>query len=819
MKIPLSWLKEVVEIDKKISNEDIEAAFIKVGFEVEEVVVTGGDIKGPLVIGKVETIEELTGHKKPIRYVGVDCGEGNTRYIVCGARNFEVGDFVVASLPGAVLPGNFEIAARETYGRTSNGMICSARELGMGEDHTGIITLKESAEVKIGADALALLQLEDVIFDISVNPDRGYAMSLRGLGRELATALNLKYTDPVLAVKDQYEISKNGTQVKITDPAACDVIYMRTINGFDLNAATPMWMRRRIEKCGMRSISLAVDITNYVMLELGQPLHAFDADKVSGSLEIRRAGKDKEIKTLDGAVRKLDEMDLVVADEKAPLALAGVMGGESSEISESTTRIALEAARFNPQAIAQNSRKHILSSEASRRLERGVDPVLAKISSARAIELMITLGGATHIGSATAGKEVFPKSVPLNPLKISILLGAEIKEDVIAKALESVGCKVERANGDWTVTPPTWRPDLNHFSDFAEEVARLMGYDSLPNTLPVGKAGAGLTTIQRRKRFVSGYLANLGFSEVYNYPFINQEYLESLGFKGDRAKTFKIANPMSEEFPVLRTHLLPGMFQTALRNIGRGQKDVAIFEIGSVFRNLNPAESVPAISTSKRPSAAEIEKIYKSVPKQPMLMCGLVAGKLHSDGWQGSGEKFEWADAIAITSALLDSLGQKYEIVSSDFAPWHPGRCAEFRVNGKPVAHAGEIHPRVISDLNLPKRSCAFGILISELAEVEVFRATAINAMTPVIQDLALVVDGKVHASEVMAAVRNGAGPLLEDISLFDRYDKLEGGKVSLAFTLTFRAADRTLTTEEVAVYRDAAVAKAAELCGASLRA
>ena len=399
MKIPLSWLKEAVEIDDSISNEDIESAFIRVGFEVEDVLITGNDIKGPLVIGKIETIEELTGHKKPIRYVGVDCGESSTRYIVCGARNFDVGDLVVVSLPGAVLPGGFEIAARETYGRTSNGMICSARELGMGEDHTGIIVLGNSKEIskeigneigeeiKVGANALNLLELNDVIFDISINPDRGYAMSMRGLARELATALNLNFKDPALAVKDNYEINKSGVQVKISDSSACDVIYLRTIDGFNMHATTPLWMRRRIEKCGMRSISLAVDVTNYVMLELGQPLHAFDADKVSGSLNIRRAGSDKELKTLDGVIRKLDSNDLVVADEKSPLALAGTMGGESSEISPSTTRIALEAARFNPIAVAQNSRKHILSSEASRRLERGVDPVLAKISSARAIEV------------------------------------------------------------------------------------------------------------------------------------------------------------------------------------------------------------------------------------------------------------------------------------------------------------------------------------------------------------------------------------------------------------------------------------------------
>ncbi len=818
MKIPLSWLSEFVELPSKISNEEIEAAFVKVGFEVESISVQGADLKGPLKVAKVESIEELTGHKKPIRYVGLDCGEGSIRYVICGATNFAIGDLVVASLPGAILPGGFEISARETYGKTSNGMICSARELGISDEHSGIIVLPNSSEISLGQDALEVLQISDVIFDIAINPDRGYAMSVRGLGRELATSLQVAFKDPALLVNDSYEINNKGVQVNIEETSACSIIFMRTVEDFDLNAAVPMWMRRRIEKCGMRSISLAVDITNYVMLELGQPLHAFDADKVTGSLNIRKAGRDKELKTLDGVVRKLSENDLVVADEKVPLALAGTMGGESSEVSHTTTRIALEAARFNPVSVAQNSRRHILSSEASRRLERGVDPILAKLSSARAVDLMVKLGSAKHVGSSFAGKETHPATVSLDAKSISKLLGLEIDDRTIQKSLEAVGCTVKIEKEKWSVTPATWRSDLSHYSDFAEEVARLIGYDKLPMRLPTGKNGAGLTSPQKRRRFVGSYLANLGFSEVYNYPFINQQYLESLGFKGDRAKTFKIANPMSEEFPVLRTHLLPGLFQTVQRNMGRGQKDVAIFEIGTLFRNLTDLPKLAEISTAKKPSEKEISAIYSGVPKQPIMMAGVVAGKLHRDGWQGKGEKFEWSDAIELTRNLLTELGQNFEMSASDFAPWHPGRCAEFRINGKPVAHAGELHPRVISDLNLPDRSCAFGVLLSELADSAVFKSEPIKAMTPVIQDIALVVKAEVSVSSVQAAIIKGAGELLESIELFDRYDKVGDGKVSLAFTLVFRAADRTLTTEEVNQYRESAILVASKECGAQLR-
>ena len=818
MKVPLSWLKEYVSLTSKHTNEVIEDALIKVGFEVESVTVQGEDLKGPLIVAKVVSIEELTGHKKPIRFVGLDCGEKATRYVICGATNFAIDDLVIASLPGAVLPGNFVISARETYGKTSNGMICSARELGLSEEHSGIIVLPKDSQIKVGMDAIKLLDIADVIFDISVNPDRGYAMSVRGLSRELAKALKVPFKDPALLIRDKFSTNNKGVQVKIVDSSACDVIYIRTISNFDPNKATPLWMSRRIEKCGMRAISLAVDITNYVMLELGQPLHAFDANKVKGGLQIRRAGKDKELKTLDGVVRKLNSMDLVVSDSMKPLALAGTMGGESSEVTDETSEIALEAARFSPAAVAQNSRRHILSSEASRRLERGVDPALAKLSSARATQLMIELGGAKFVGSAKSGKEVLPKKVKLNPDDISKILGLKLNDKVIKGALKDVGCQISGTGRNLTITPPSWRFDLVHYSDFAEEVARQIGYEEIPLRLPIGKIGAGLSPLQKRKRMVSSYLANLGFAEVYNYPFTNQSYIESLGFTGDRAKTFKIANPMSEEFPVLRTHLLPGLFQTALRNIGRGQKDVAIFEIGSLFRNLNPLTKQELFPTGKRPSKSQIEKIYQSVPKQHLMMAGVVAGKLMPDGWQGVTVPFDWSDAIEIVKVLLTQMGQEFEIKESDFAPWHPGRCAEFRVNGKPVAHAGELHPRIVSNLNLPDRSCAFGILLSELPNSSIQKAKPINAMTPVIQDLALVVDAKVSAADLMESIKEGAGELLESIELFDRYDKLGENKVSLAFTLTFRAPDRTLTSEEVLGYRDSAVQLAAKQHGAALR-
>ena len=818
MKIPLSWLKEYVTLPAKITSEQISQAFVKVGFEIESIEEQGADLKGPLVVGKVLSIEELSEHKKPIRFVGLDVGEKKTRYVICGARNFKVNDLVVVALPGALLPGDFKISARETYGKISDGMICSAKEIGISDEHAGIIVLQEG---KIGQDAIALLDVRDVIFDVSVNPDRGYAMSVRGLARELAGSLQVKYVDPAdpkIAKKFGKNSNPKAVSVKIEDKSGADQIYIRTLDQVNVKKSTPLWMQRRIEKCGMRSISLAVDITNYVMLELGQPLHAFDAQYIMGGLRVVRAGKFTKLTTLDKVDRKLDPDNLLIADAKTPLALAGTMGGLTSEVSNVTTKIALEAAHFDPLSISRNSRSHNLSSEASRRMERNTDPALAEIASARATQLLIDLADAKYVGTSQAGSPIKNRKVKISQTQISKYLGFPYTAKQVKSALLLIGCKVAGSGDLLTVEVPTWRPDLINFADFAEEIARLNSYDLIPATLPTGKGGARLNDMQYRKRAVAISLANQGFTEVINYPFVSQEMVDLLGFTGDRAKSFKIANPMSEEFPLLRTHLLPGLLTTAVRNIGRGSKNLAIFEIGTIFRNTTPLGKAVNPGISKRPSEKVIKDIYDGVPKQMLFVGAVVTGETILSDWQGSGSKFNWSDAIAKAQEIIESTGNDYEIFSSDLAPWHPGRCAELRVNGKPVAHAGELHPRVITALNLPERSCAFAVILSELPSAGVTKAPAIWSFPAVVQDVALVVESKISAADLTAAIKQGAGPLLESIVLFDRYDQMAGNKVSLAFTLTFRASDRTLTSDEVALYRDQAIAQAAKSVGAVLR-
>ena len=828
MKLPVSWLAEFIVFPKNFdvtkNVEKLVAGFVKVGFEVEDVVNPAASIKGPLKVGTVLEIEELTGLKKPIRYVGLDLGEKSTRYVICGATNFKVGDQVVVALPGAVLPGDFAISARETYGRLSNGMICSARELGMGDDHSGIIVLE--GKEKNGAEALAVLGADDPIIDIAVNPDRGYAMSVRGAARELAMALGYPFKDidrkSLLSKLAKKKKTGKVTQAEIVDKSGADLIFLRSLSSVDTNAKTPSWMARRLTQAGMRPISFAVDVTNYVMLELGQPLHAFDSEKISGKLRVQRAGKFKAIKTLDNQLRQLSKEDLLIADDKKPLALAGTMGGLESEVGESTTKITLEAAHFNPVAVARNSRRHILSSEASRRFERGVDPLLAELASARAALLLIEHAGAKYHGTSTKGSAPKPSTALISPAQISALIGTEYSNAEITKALVAIGCKITKSGKKWKVTSPSWRTDLAHISDFAEEVSRFYGYERIPSRVPtpkIPKSGkTGLTPLQQRRRYLSLALANRGFTEVHNYPFVNQAQMELFGFTGDRAKTFKIANPISDQNPLLRTHLSPGLLEAAARNLARGARSVALFESGLVFRDIQKLEKVAGIGTSKRPSSTQIKKIYESVPYQSLHIGGVVAGEIELSGWWGKGRIASWEDAVAITSELLRNITGEFTVKSVELAPWHPGRCAEFIVDGKPVAHAGEIHPRVTEALGLPDRTIFFALVVDAIPVQSAVSARPVVTMPAAIQDISMFVPADVAAADVTAALREGAGELLESVELFDRFQKDGEDQISLAFTLTFRAPDRTLTNDEVSKLRTMAGEAATKRCKAVIR-
>ncbi|MFI5755781.1 phenylalanine--tRNA ligase subunit beta [Streptomyces sp. NPDC051569] len=840
MRVPLSWLREYVDLPATETGRDVQAKLVSAGLEVEAVEQLGAGLKGPLVVGKVLTIEELEGFKKPIRFCTVDVGTANgtgePQEIVCGARNFTVGDKVVVVLPGAVLPGDFAIAARKTYGKTSHGMICSGDELGMGDDGSGgIIVLPPEHEA--GTDAIALLELVDEVLDIAVTPDRGYGLSLRGIARETATAYGLPLRDPALL--DVPAPNSFGYGVKIADPIGCDRFTARTVTGLDPEARSPIWLRRRLQKAGMRTVSLAVDITNYVMLELGQPLHAYDRSRLDGPIGVRRAEAGEKITTLDGVTRVLDAQDLVITDDRGPIGLAGVMGGAHTEIADpetdpetgavrGTTDVVIEAAHFDAISIARTARRHKLASEASKRFERGADPEAAAAAAQRTVDLLVLLAG----GSAEAGvTEIISPSAPHtitmpadHPDRVA---GVRYGREIVVRRLQEVGCDVY-GQDELVVTVPSWRPDLGVPNDLAEEVIRLEGYENLPSTLPTPPSGRGLTERQRLHRRVGRALAGAGYVEALNYPFTGDAVLDAFGLPADdaRRRTVKLVNPLSDEEPALRTTLLPGLLGALRRNDGRGSHDLALFETGSVFRPTGD-ETVPVrLPVDRRPTEAEVAALDAALPRQPRRAAVVLTGAREQAGWWGKGRPADWADAVEAARTVAREAGVDLVVRADRYEPWHPGRCAALfaTVNGEEtlVGHAGELHPRVVKALGLPERTCAMEVELDllEQAGTGALQAPRISSYPVATQDVALVVASDVPAAEVEKALQEGAGALLESLRLFDVFtgEQIGEGRKSLAYALRFRAPDRTLTVEEATAARDAAVALAAERTGAALR-
>ncbi|CAL9653850.1 Phenylalanine--tRNA ligase beta subunit [Streptomyces sp. enrichment culture] len=836
MRVPLSWLREYVDLPATETGRDVQAKLISAGLEVETVEQLGADLKGPLVVGQVLTIEELEGFKKPIRFCTVDVGQANgtgePQEIVCGARNFAVGDKVVVVLPGASLPGGFTISARKTYGRNSHGMICSGEELGMGDDGTkGIIVLPPETEV--GKDAIELLELVDEVLDIAVTANRGDCLSIRGVARETAIAYGLPLRDPALI--DVPGPNAYGYPVRISDPTGCDRFTARTVTGLSAEARSPIWLQRRLQKVGMRPISLAVDVTNYVMMELGQPLHAYDRGLVQGTIGVRRAEPGEKLVTLDDVERTLDAEDLVITDDRGPIGLAGVMGGANTEIADhddvenATADIVIEAAHFDAVSIARTARRHKLSSEASRRFERGIDPQAAAAAAQRTVDLLVLLAG----GTAEAGvTEVLAPSAPRtitipadHPDKVA---GIAYGRETVVRRLQEVGCDVY-GQDELIVTVPSWRPDLTDPNDLAEEVIRLEGYENLPSTLPRPPAGLGLTDRQRLHRRAGRALAGAGYVEALNYPFIAEQVFGQLGLEADdpARRVVKLSNPLSDEEPALRTTLLPGLLAALRRNDGRGSHDLALFETGLVFLPREEQRTAAVLPVEGRPTDEQLAELDAALPDQPRHVAVVLAGAREQAGWWGKGRPADWADAVEAARSVAREAGAELVIRKGQYGPWHPGRCAELSVTvdgaERVVGHAGELHPRVVKALGLPARSCAMEIDLDavEAAGDATAEAPRISTFPVATQDVALVVDAVVPAAEVEEALRAGAGELLESIRLFDVYENAEqlgDGRKSLAYALRFRAADRTLTVDEASAARDAAVALAGERVGAELR-
>ncbi len=830
MRAPVSWVREYVALPDQLTGRDIGDALIRAGLEVEGV-EPATEITGPLVVGRVlSCVDEPQKNGRTMRWCRVDVGPynegasepdetGGSRGIVCGAHNFVAGDLVVVALPGTVLAGGFELTARKTYGHISDGMICAVDELGIGTDHTGILVLP-AGSAEPGDDALELLGMTDEVLDIAVTADMGYCLSVRGLARETAQAFGVPFTDPVALTTPSPKA--DGFPVR-SDTEHCPLFVAVSVTGIDPTRPSPDWMASRLRLSGMRSVSLCVDITNYVMLETGQPLHAYDADRLSGGIVVREARGGERLTTLDDVDRVLSPEDLVITDDSGVIGLAGVMGGQTTELSPSTTNILVEAASFAPVQISRTARRHKLPSEASRRFERWVDPAAAYSAAHRVADLLVDLAGGTVSDAETVYGTVPP--MPVQRIRGTLpaeVLGAPVSVDRVVDILSGSGVAVTREADQLTLVPPTWRPDLVDAYDYVEEVGNKVGLDTIEPVLPRPTGGRGLTATQKARRALSAALPAAGFVEVLQFPFVAEADLDKLGAgpDDDRRELVRLANPLAETAPYLRTTLLPGLFGAVLRNQSRGQTDLALYEVGPVF--LGPLGVAPMPSVERRPSAEDLAAIAAALPQQPAHVACVLTGEWLPATAGRPAVAAGWQQAIAFAETVGRALGVRIERTADSYAPYHPGRCARLTVGGVTVGHAGELHPRVCQAYGLPARSAAAELSFDTLCDL----VPGPGSVTPVSswpvakEDVALIVDASVQAGDVEAALREGAGDLLEDVRLFDVYvsDAIGEGKKSLAFALRLRATDRTLTEADAAKARDAAVAVAAERYGAVQR-
>lgn len=864
--VDIDWLKERVEVPAGLTYEQLAKDLVRVGLEEEE--IHASQLTGPIVVGYVvDCTPEPQKNGKVINWCHVDVGDeynetdenGNKvpRGIICGAPNMAAGEKVVVALPGAVLPGDFKIEPRKTYGHISNGMCASERELGLGSDHNGIILLdhygfsKEEADaLKPGDDAMHLLHLDQPILEINITPDRGYTLSYRGVAREYHHSTGAAYTDPAVVLNDEIaqtiDSDESDLHVEIEDSlpihgvTGCDRYYARSVHGFDPSAQTPSWMRRRLMRAGIRSISLAVDVTNYVMLDLGQPMHAYDLDKIEQPIVVRRAVQGENLTTLDGKNHELNVEDLLITDSpdgqrgSRILGLAGVMGGLYGEVTADTKNILLEAAHFDPVTVARSARRHKTPSEASKRFERGVDYELQPAAAQMASDLLAKYGNARPSGSVVDVNNTKPrKAIDFKLTETKRLTGLDTTEARIREILEDIGCTVTDAavEGHISVVPPTWRPDMTMPCDLVEEVARLVGYDEIPVTVPPApvKGNVGLTADQRRQREVANELAEYGLVETLSYPFVGDADFKAFGYDFDEIKpiSVEVANPLAGDRPYLRRTILPTLAQTVQRNLRRGIENVALYEIGHVYLWDPNAPAIPALPGAQRPSDEQLEALDAGLPEQPLHVAAILAGKAVETGWIGESRNVDYTDALEAMSRVANRLGADVSLVQLEAqnmpVQWHPGRCATVMAGETLVGMVGELHPHVNAALGLPEHSAAFELNLTDLFATlsgKPVQAKPVSTFPPIKQDLAFTVPDTVTAAQLQQVIQEAVGDNLESIDLFDVFsgNQLGEHQKSLAYSVTFRSPDRTLTGDDAEAFR-AAIVNKAQAIGAELRA
>jgi phenylalanyl-tRNA synthetase beta chain len=712
-------------------------------------------------------------------------------------------------------------------------MICSAAELGLGTEHAGILVLPPGT-AEPGADAIAVLGLDDVVFDVAITPDRGYCLSVRGLAREIACAYDLNFVDPA----DVAPLPAEGEAWPLTIQPGTGVsrFALRPVLGIDQHAKSPWWLRRRLMLCGIRPISPAVDVTNYVMIELGHPLHAHDRSRINGAFDVRFAKPGETVVTLDDVTRRLDPGDVLIVDD-VPTAPIGVfMGAGTTEIDNDSTDVLLEAAVWDPATVSRTQRRLHLVSEASRRYERSVDPAVSVTAVNRAATLLAEIAGGAVQSTLTDWRGDPPRddwSHP--PVRMDFdlpdrIAGVEYGDGVTFRRLTQIGTRVVEDDVDprvLVVTPPSWRPDLVQPADLVEEVLRLEGLDMIPSVLPAAPAGRGLTPKQQRRRAIGKSLALSGYVEILPTPFLPAGVFDTWGLEPEdpRRTTTVLLNPLEADRPHLATTLLPGLLEALARNVSRGAVDTALFGIAQVVEPTSRTRAVELIPTDRRPTDDEIATLDASLPHQPQHVGVVLTGLREPRGPWGPGRPVEASDAFEAVRVIARASGVEVTLRPAQHLPWHPGRCAEVFVgsgaNAVSVGYAGQLHPAVIERSGLPKGTCAAELDLDAIPVTESLPAPKVSPFPAVFQDVSLIVDAVVSAQAVVDAVRDGAGPLLEAVQLFDVYTGPQVGadRKSVTLALRFRAADRTLTEDEASAARDAAVAAAAAAVGAIQRA
>jgi phenylalanyl-tRNA synthetase beta chain len=804
MRISYSWLAEYVEVPPP---EELARRLTAVGLEVEAIERTGANLAG-VVAARIVASEKHPDAEK-LSVTRVDAGGGDALQVVCGARNYQVGDVVPLATVGTVLPGGTRIERAKLRGVESSGMLCSARELGLSQDASGLLILDRTTAP--GTPVSKALGLEDALLEVNVTPNRPDALSHVGIAREVAAALRTKVRLPAPALSESGAPAGDAVKVRIEAPERCARYAARVIENVRIGPA-PAWLARRLESCGVRSISNVVDATNFVLLELGHPLHAFDLDKVAGrEIVVRTARPGERLVTLDAKERALATDDLLIADRDRGSALAGVMGGGDSEISGGTTRVLLESAWFQPGGIRRTSRRHGLKTEASYRFERGADPGMVIPAVDRCAALIAELsGGTVRPGVVDAHpREVRAPEVRLRWHRPAEILGAEVPREEARRILGGLGFAERASDGEGaTFQVPSWRADVSIEEDLVEEIVRAMGYEGIPETLPHGASETPAEPVEAQVvARTRAALEAAGFAEAVNFSFVAERELAPFDYQvvtGDgsgRALGIALKNPISADLSVMRTTLVPSLLKNAAHNRRQRIEDVRLYEIASVYHpNPNPKD---------RPSSESVE------------VAGVLLGRRSPVGWATGGDGADFHDAKAAVAGVLDALGIEARWAAPGSTWLHPRHSARLLAGEDGIGEVGELHPRVAAAFELPRGVLAFRLSLDALLRAArlVPQHRQIPRFPAVLRDLAVVLGEEVPAASVEALLREE--PLVETVTLFDVYrgPPLAAGRKNLAFAIAYRVADRTLTDAEADAAHARIVKRLAERLGAELRA